>query len=197
MSTVRREEARHLKNGEGITICSCGCGEIPKPPRKTWFSKKCVEEWRIKNDPGYVRALVKRRDHGICAMCGTDTVAFRAGIETRLTDPLRHWQWWTQKRATETLPLYPTWSNALNAARRELRSWKQEIEDEWRAHSEWQADHILPVCEGGGQCSLENYRTLCTACHQRATAALAARRAAKARQSRRAVSAPAEFQLSA
>jgi hypothetical protein len=42
---------------------------------------------------------------------------------------------------------------------------------------DWQADHILPVCEGGGECGLENYRTLCTDCHKKETAALARRRA--------------------
>lgn len=36
----------------------------------------------------------------------------------------------------------------------------------------WQADHIKPVIEGGGECGLENLRTLCTACHKLETAAL-------------------------
>lgn len=48
----------------------------------------------------------------------------------------------------------------------------------WRRHGDlWQADHIVPVIEGGGECGIDNYRTLCTACHRRETAALAARRA--------------------
>lgn len=29
----------------------------------------------------------------------------------------------------------------------------------------WQEDHIKPVSEGGGQCDLDNIRTLCTRCH--------------------------------
>ena len=41
----------------------------------------------------------------------------------------------------------------------------------------WQADHIVPVIEGGGECGLDNYRTLCTACHKAETAKLAKRRA--------------------
>jgi len=36
----------------------------------------------------------------------------------------------------------------------------------------WQADHIVPVAEGGGECDLSNLRTLCTACHRIETAAL-------------------------
>lgn len=46
----------------------------------------------------------------------------------------------------------------------------------------WDADHIVPVVEGGGECGLENYRTLCKPCHKRETAALARRRAAARRQ---------------
>lgn len=48
----------------------------------------------------------------------------------------------------------------------------------------WEMDHILPVSEGGGECGLENLRTLCRPCHRRETAALAGRRA----EARRAVS---------
>lgn len=33
----------------------------------------------------------------------------------------------------------------------------------------WDADHILPVVEGGGECDLENIRTLCLRCHRDAT----------------------------
>lgn len=33
----------------------------------------------------------------------------------------------------------------------------------------WDADHILPVAEGGGECDLENLRTLCLICHRQQT----------------------------
>ncbi|MBV9762364.1 MAG: HNH endonuclease [Acidobacteriaceae bacterium] len=36
----------------------------------------------------------------------------------------------------------------------------------------WDADHILPVAEGGGQCDLSNMRTLCLKCHRLHTARL-------------------------
>lgn len=36
----------------------------------------------------------------------------------------------------------------------------------------WDADHMVPVVEGGGECDLTNLRTLCLACHRRETAAL-------------------------
>lgn len=33
----------------------------------------------------------------------------------------------------------------------------------------WDADHIHPVAEGGGECDLDNIRTLCLRCHRAAT----------------------------
>jgi 5-methylcytosine-specific restriction enzyme A len=39
----------------------------------------------------------------------------------------------------------------------------------------WDADHILPVAEGGGECDLENIRTLCLRCHRLSTLELRAR----------------------
>jgi 5-methylcytosine-specific restriction endonuclease McrA len=33
----------------------------------------------------------------------------------------------------------------------------------------WDADHILPVVEGGGECDLQNLRTLCLLCHRQQT----------------------------
>ena len=48
-------------------------------------------------------------------------------------------------------------------------------------HGAWEADHIVPVVEGGGEVGLEGMRTLCRPCHQRATARLMARLAEKRR----------------
>jgi 5-methylcytosine-specific restriction enzyme A len=42
----------------------------------------------------------------------------------------------------------------------------------WTRKSLWDADHILPVAEGGGECDLDNIRTLCLRCHRRVTAQL-------------------------
>ena len=40
----------------------------------------------------------------------------------------------------------------------------------------WDADHIIPVVEGGGECDLDNIRTLCLRCHREATAQLRLRK---------------------
>ena len=41
----------------------------------------------------------------------------------------------------------------------------------------WHVDHILPVWEGGGQCDIDNLRTLCVTCHHSVTAKQAKKRA--------------------
>jgi hypothetical protein len=49
----------------------------------------------------------------------------------------------------------------------------------WRAaRPRWEADHIVPVADGGGECGLENYRLLCRPCHVAVTLAWRARRVA-------------------
>jgi 5-methylcytosine-specific restriction endonuclease McrA len=60
----------------------------------------------------------------------------------------------------------------------ELRKRKRKLgyadrlvfEREWgKRKTLWDADHIMPVAEGGGECDLDNMRTLCLRCHRRAT----------------------------
>ena len=50
---------------------------------------------------------------------------------------------------------------------------RRQFEKDWglRRHL-WDADHIVPVAEGGCECDLANMRTLCLQCHRQATATL-------------------------
>lgn len=50
----------------------------------------------------------------------------------------------------------------------------------------WDADHIVPVVEGGGECDLSNIRTLCLRCHREVTAALRIARRVARQEERRA-----------
>ncbi len=132
------------KGAAGRALCRwCGL-EVPKG-RRTFCSEWCVDQWRLRTDASYLRERVFERDHGVCALCGCDTVAEWARIR-RLRRPKRE------------------------AA---LAAWG--IRGSYRA-SLWDADHILPVVEGGGECDLDNLRTLCLKCHREATAALRRRR---------------------
>lgn len=146
----------------------------------------------IRNSPQYVRGLVKERDKGVCAGCGVDTREVRARkLSNETKDFYRYLGYWSRIGASVILRSEPDWHNsrgdrswhaALMEARERygLNTWQEEFDRQFEK-SEWQADHIIPVCEGGGQCGLENYRTLCTPCHKQETRELAARRAAARR----------------
>jgi 5-methylcytosine-specific restriction enzyme A len=128
------------KGPNGRNLCRWCSLEVPRG-RRTFCSEYCVDEWKLRTDPGYLREQVFTRDHGVCAICGVDTEALRKNV--RKLD--------------------------YRARRQFLREWKMK---ESARRSLWEADHIVPVAEGGGECDLANMRTLCLNCHRRATAAL-------------------------
>lgn len=210
MSTERRKQAKRIQNAEGVTLCSCGCGQIPKPPRRTWFSDACVERWRAVNDPSYIRRELKKRDKGICAICGCDSEAeYRRYIEsakeaTRLLQWLEdreHRRLYLQRDRLDNDPwktirhlLWPesdkngkTCYKTLHAERAKELIRLGVVNPGWThgRSTAWDADHIVPVVEGGGLCGLENYRTLCHPCHKRVTAELAGRLAEQRRTAKR------------
>ncbi len=70
--------------------------------------------------------------------------------------------------------------DAYRALRRARGSRRSELLQVWglqslQRKSLWDADHIVPVVEGGGECDLSNLRTLCIHCHRVVTAELRAR----------------------
>lgn len=159
MSFKRREGARFRGKGpNGRNLCFCGCGKEVSPPRKNWFTEQCVTEWLIINSPGHTRKAVFERDRGICSVCGLDTVREKSiAAQTR-----RLWMWFVEK---ELKPIEPV--ELRRVRRSELM---RQIDHEkklrgWHKDHFWEADHIVAVIEGGGQCGLDGYRTLCTRCH--------------------------------
>ena len=131
---------RLLKGEHGRNLCRyCGL-ETPKG-RFTFCSQWCVEEWKLRTDPGYLRERVLERDRGVCAQCGLDT--------------LGEWRRIKRSRGAARAKAHVEWG--LRAGFRK---------------SLWDADHIVPVAEGGGECDLSNLRTLCLKCHRLATAEL-------------------------
>ena len=148
-----RVEARSLGRGpNGLPLCRWCDLEILAKRRRTFCSDYCVDQWRLRTDPGYVRERVYARDRGMCAECGADTGKIFAALKR------------ARGRAREEgLRLY---GMKTIASRRSL----------------WDADHIVPVAEGGGQCDLDNLRTLCLICHRAATARLRERMKAGGRE---------------
>lgn len=195
MSTnrVRRDYGFHGKGPNGRNVCrQCGT-EVPVG-RRTFCGDVCVDRWRIKTDPGFVREKVFARDRGICAICGVDTESLRLTKAWKKCIRLHDF---TRYDADSTEATTGHIIRSENARRRDESERRYRvIKEKERKNLEsmgfpyacshggrtlWDADHIIPVIEGGGECDLDNYRTLCVPCHKQVTAELAARRAARRR----------------
>ena len=138
-----RVQAAELPVGAGgRPLCRWCQLEIAARRRRTFCSAYCVHQWRLRSDPGYLREQVFMRDRGVCALCATDTVAAQAALK--------------RSRGRVRAEALEMWGLRSVGVRRSL----------------WDADHVVPVAEGGGQCDLDNLRTLCLPCHREVTADL-------------------------
>lgn len=135
-------------NGRGL--CRWCSVEVPRG-RFTFCSEFCVHEWKLRSQPAYLREHVFLRDRGICAECRIDSTA--AARKLRYS------------RGASRQALLAHWGLKPGSTRRTRKTL-------------WDADHILPVAEGGGECDLDNLRTLCLRCHRVATQQLRERRCA-------------------
>ena len=159
------------KGPNGRNICRCGCDrEVPKG-RWTFFGPECVHDWKLKTDPGYLRDKTFERDKGRCASCGMDTEAARKEVRK-----LTAYVWRSRARnvhCCKNTPPPPTTTDREIARALGFRDAGFPSPNQtW-----WNADHIIEVVRGGGECGLENIQTLCIACHKRKTARLARERA--------------------
>jgi hypothetical protein len=154
----------------------------------------------LRSNPGYARTETFKRDNGVCAICkvdtqalfGFDTPEYRAAKEAaeyyrKKEDELMNLWYNTQDKGVwDQLQAHlADWRSANKALaafielKRKLVAEKSKelIADGWparRVHNEslWDMDHIKPVIEGGGECGMDNLRTLCIKCHKAETAKL-------------------------
>lgn len=183
----------HLPKGpNGRALCRrCGV-EVPRGCR-TFCSDECVHEWKIRTQPAYAREQIEKRDRGVCAQCGLDTRAV-GEVLWRVRDRLAQIE--GRVRWVPSGDGDGDWISVSRGFIPGLRGTRAAVA---RAHrtvrtllsAMWQADHIVPVAEGGGDCGLDNLRTLCSWCHARATRELRLRlnRAARERAAETGVSA--------
>lgn len=154
------------KGANGRPLCRFCNGEIPKR-RRTFCSAECVHEHKLRSDPSYVRSELFKRDKGRCATCGRSARVLNA--------KLHRWKKWDRIYCTR-FPKPLKWSSSWSSGRKKFLATRRErlfkrIGLEWLLHrkSFWDADHILPVAKGGGECGLDNYQTLCCFCHREKT----------------------------
>ncbi|KAG7954971.1 hypothetical protein I3843_11G048400 [Carya illinoinensis] len=118
----------------------------------------CYEEFRIRTSNRSLRQELFQIEHGICTICQLDCHKLVKDIR-----PL------SLSRRQEYIE-----KAAPNVARR--RNFLDKLVNDPTEGNAWHADHIVPVYRGGGECRLENMRTLCVACHYDVTTAQCAER---------------------
>lgn len=154
MSTHRTSGYREcVHDGPYIKGTCRFCGKKVKPPRRNYCDDNCVDGWLIRTDPRHVRHKLSQRDNGVCGRCGLDTI--------QLTSSIRALQLCFSRGRLSHGGI------TVVVDGKKVETWK----------SLWEAHHKKAVVEGGGECGLDGYETLCLWCHQDETASLARRRA--------------------
>ncbi len=132
---------------------------------RRWCSEACREEGYIRF--GYWHGPVKRRDKGVCALCGFDSLACQNRVK-KIYSRAKGFGYtdnggWTRSHCHSFV---------------RIRKFAQRT-GIGPTDQPYEIDHIIPVIEGGGCCGLDNLRTLCFVCHKTETKALARRRASR------------------
>lgn len=142
-------------------VKGCGFCRKPLPGRKRhWCSRTCLNEAWARSSRNGLRWYVFWRDLGVCAKCGWDTEKFLRVMQAAAIILSRN-QIYDGRISTYGL----------------VRDLGFDLDI---TTSLWQADHIIPLSEGGEN-SPTNARTLCIPCHKTETAELRRRLAAARR----------------
>ncbi|MBA3847671.1 MAG: HNH endonuclease [Planctomycetes bacterium] len=151
---------------DGRAQCRRCLGPLPHP-QAMFCGAPCAHEFRIRASPAYARRAVFARDGGVCTHCRLD-----CGMLDRIIARLRRGSGdadpaggsdaqgeWTavertddEQRESELTALWLIEKLGLGRRRHSC--------------SLWQMDHRVPFSDGGADCGLGNYRTLCLACHR-------------------------------
>uniref|UniRef100_A0A3B5MV26 Zinc finger, RAN-binding domain containing 3 n=1 Tax=Xiphophorus couchianus TaxID=32473 RepID=A0A3B5MV26_9TELE len=141
-------------DSQGVPLC-LSCQQACPTTGGAWdtrfCSHRCQEEFQLRSSQTFMRSCVLEAEQGICQHCGLKAhelfLKVRDAPASKRKEMLKN-TWLAQ------LPL-----KQLNEMIR------APVEGDF-----WQVDHIRPVYRGGGQCSMDNLQTLCTACHKARTA---------------------------
>ncbi|KAL5544566.1 hypothetical protein UlMin_008350 [Ulmus minor] len=142
------------------TPCKSSNSRTPEFFEDLFCNLECYEEYRLRTSNRFLRQELFQLENGICANCRLDCHQLVECIRP-LSLPKR--REYVEKVAPSI------------AMRKKLLD--KLVNDPTEGNS-WHADHIIPVYRGGGECRLENMRTLCVACHYDVTKAQCAERRA-------------------
>lgn len=146
--SVQDRELGWEKGPNGRRLCRFCRIEVP-PNRKTFCSSACIHNWKLRSNGKYLRKFLYERDLGKCALCKKDTRYQKIRIEDAAFE--------AKSRSSLLWEKDSSYIQFLKNESLTVKEAKKTL---------WQADHIIPVSFGGGECGLEGYRTLCLKCHK-------------------------------
>ncbi|RLN33318.1 DNA annealing helicase and endonuclease ZRANB3 [Panicum miliaceum] len=138
-------------------LCQGLCnGKLAKSPEyfeDLFCGLACFQEYRLRTSGRALRQALFQLERGKCCQCKLDCCKLVKHIKPL---PMEKREEYIQKAAPNI------------ASRKKLLD---KLVREPTDGNAWHADHIIPVYKGGGECKLENMRTLCVACHYEVTRA--------------------------
>lgn len=132
-------------------ICTKKSAMEPEFFEDLFCDLECYEEYRLRTSNRQLRKGLAQIEHGVCTNCHLDCRKLVKNIKSLSLEKRREF---IMREAPKV------------AARKKLL--EKLISDPSEGNA-WHADHIVPVYRGGGECRLENMRTLCIACHAEVT----------------------------
>ncbi len=167
--TIKEALGEVKRNKAGKKLCLF-CGKKLSKRKVRWCSWDCSQQAYLQCSPGHMRAAVRRRDKGVCARCGLDTV--------KLRDELR---------------------DLCHKYGRDGKAYRAYVFTMWGlwvlGSNLWQMNHKQAVAEGGEIWGLENVETLCIPCHQEHTKMLRKRLAWRGKGRVRSAPVPSKLYL--
>jgi len=169
MSTIRWKSLPPFRRDRfGYYLCRLCKKPCPENDR-FWCSEECLRRSLTASHGSFVRAQLFERDNGICAECGVNAAQMDNALARLGSDLLHPLLMTIHPMIVKTLRT-EGWTNV------KLRG-RGSYPDAVKFSSCWEAHHIQSVIAGGGECGIENYRTLCFMCHKKVSAEQARMRA--------------------
>jgi len=133
----------------------------------------CTETYFMKRSSRSARWAIANLEGGVCRTCKLDAEKLRSQLKRFATVEARQ-HYFTASGGASELEL--AFFTRLTAAK------QRHVLENPKGSSLWEADHVLAVADGGGEADLQNFQTLCIACHAEKTKAEAKRRAQERRE---------------
>jgi 5-methylcytosine-specific restriction endonuclease McrA len=124
----------------------------PTQFRDLFCSSKCMVDYSSISSGTGLRRAVRQRDRGVCDKCGRDMAALVERLKSLTSEADRI-----------ELLVHDDTRWIVRAKQ------KNRLVQDPREGLAWEADHVVAVADGGGQCTADNMRTLCVPCHLEVT----------------------------